>query len=559
MDRNSLLLCIILTYWTSKCGSHSPLVALKTNINVDIVCLRETRGTDWIISYFRRNFKTRNWCGNWLQHFDLLNASAVYDQETLVVLPSHILRRGILHLITSKIYNFPLTTWIIMDNHWNPLVDVASSHELFCRAVAVRQYSASIAKDRFWNCKSRRTINKRELLCDLLLEKKRLFDWTRLRSRPLKVGCTPDGGPNASCRYGNVSAITDLLEHWNVSYEMVVVGDHNWMRKLLLKRIDVLDANIVLLEYRRSRIFYPAFLFDDQAVYYVGAKATWQNGMHLNFTLAEFLVLLLAAAGVCLVCFCFINYRDRRPLGFDIGDIAMVFVASVLSFSYPVPSSFERSNFGRTVLFYWILGGTSLAISFQSLLTSSATHGVSWEADDTQEKLVPNLVAGTVSVCVQRFHIHGFLLEQRVNDSDFLGHMARAFRRNPTIVATVEECLDRAVRRTHVFFTAVRGATELHKYGRKIVRGKEAMVPSFGSTPVRKDFPLRHEFAAVYRRFDETGVRSYRPQFEGWKRSTAEESAVPLDVRPFIILYLAGCVAAAVVLALEWLTLLTHF
>ncbi|CAN8030450.1 unnamed protein product, partial [Ixodes persulcatus] len=178
---------------------------------------------------------------------------------------------------------------------------------------------------------------------------------------------------------------------------------------------------------------------------------------------------------------------------------------------------------------------------------------------DTQEKLVPNLVAGTVSVCVQRFLIHGRLLERRVNDSDFLGHMARAFRRNPTIAATVDECLDRAVRRTHVFFTHVRVPTELHKYGRKIIRGKETMVPSFGSTPVRKDFPLRHKLAAVYRRLDETGLRPSELQIEGWKRSTAEESAVPLDVRPFIILYLAGCVAAAIVLALEWLTLLTHF
>ncbi|CAN8007914.1 unnamed protein product, partial [Ixodes pacificus] len=158
----------------------------------------------------------------------------------------------------------------------------------------------------------------------------------------------------------------------------------------------------------------------------------------------------------------------------------------------------------------------------------------------------------------QRPFIHGSLLEQRVNDSDFLGHMARAFRSQPTTVATAGECLDRAVRRTHVFFTAVLEPTELHKYGRKIVRGKEAMVPSFGSTPVRKDFPLRHKFAAVYRRLDETGLRPRELYLEEWKRSTAEESAVPLDVRRFIILYLAGCVAAAMVLALEWLTLMTY-
>ncbi|XP_040068715.1 uncharacterized protein LOC115317803 [Ixodes scapularis] len=558
MDRNSLLLCIILTYWTSKCRSHS-LVPLNTNINVDIVCLRETRGTDWIISYFRRNFKTRNWCGSWLQYFDLLNASAVYDQETLVVLPSHILRRGILRLITSKIYYFPLTTWIIIASHWNPLEGAAWSHELFCKAVVVRQQTASIAKDRFWNCKSRRMINKRELLGYVLMERKRSSDWTRLPARPLKVGWKPDGLPDGACRYFNLTMMgMYLLDHWNVSYKMVKVKDYNWMRNLLFKRIDVLNANIIFTEYGRSHIFYPAFLFDEKAVYYVGGKATWQNGMHLNSSLAEFLALLMAAAVVCLVCFCFINYRDRRPLGFDIGDVAMVFVASVLSFSYPVPSSFARSNFSRTVLFYWILGGTSLAISFQGLLTSSATHGVSWEADDTQEKLVPNLVAGTVSVCVQRFHIHGFLLEQRVNDSDFLGHMARAFRRNPTTAGTVDECFDRAVRRTHVFFTHVRGPADLQKYGRKIVRGKETMVPSFGSTPVRKDFPLRHEFAAVYRRLDETGLRLSGSYLEEWKWSTSEESAAPLDVRPFIILYLAGCVAAAIVLALEWLKSLVY-
>ncbi|XP_040068716.1 uncharacterized protein LOC115317812 [Ixodes scapularis] len=558
MDRNSLLLCIILTYWTSKCGSRSH-VPLNTNINVDIICLRETHDTDWIVSYFRRNFKTRSWCGNWPQYFDLLNASALYDQETLVVLPSYILKQGILRLITSKIYNFPLTTWIIIDNNWNPLEDAASPHELFCRAVVVRQHTASIAKDRFWDCKSRRTIGKRKLLEDLLLEKKRSSKWTRLSSRPLKVGCTSDGGPNATCRYDFLTTVRRLLGALNVSYEMVKVGDHNWMFNLLWKRIDVLDGNIMLSEYRRLHIFYPAFLFDEKAVYYVGGKATWQNGMHLNSSLAEFLALLLAAAVVCLACFCFLNYRDRRPLGSDIGDIGMVVVASVLSFPYPVPSSFKRSNFGRTVLFHWILGGTSLAIFFQSLLTSSSSHGLSWEADDTQEKLVPHLVAGTVSVCVRRPYIHESLLEERVNDSDFLGHMARAFRRNPTIVATVDECLDHVVRRTHLFFTAVREPTELYKYGRKIARGKETMVPSLGSTPVRKDFPLRHEFAAVYRRLDETGLRPSRSKFEGWKWSISEESAAPLDVRPFIILYLAGCVAAAIVLALEWLSFLTYF
>ncbi|CAN8007912.1 unnamed protein product, partial [Ixodes pacificus] len=162
-------------------------------------------------------------------------------------------------------------------------------------------------------------------------------------------------------------------------------------------------------------------------------------------------------------------------------------------------------------------------------------------------------------VCVQRLLIHGLLLEERVSDSDFLGHMARAFRRKPTIGATGDECLDRAVRRTHVFFTSVRDPTELHKYGRKIVRGKEAMVPSFGSTPVRKDFPLRHVFAALYRRLDEIGLRPRELYLEEWKRSTSEESAAPLDVRRFIILYLAGCVAAAMVLALEWLSSLTCF
>ncbi|EEC17929.1 hypothetical protein IscW_ISCW013492 [Ixodes scapularis] len=143
-------------------------------------------------------------------------------------------------------------------------------------------------------------------------------------------------------------------------------------------------------------------------------------------------------------------------------------------------------------------------------------------------------------MCVQRSHIHGFLLEQRVNDSDFLGHLARAYRRKPTTVATVYECLDRAVRRTHVFFTNVRRPSQLHKYGRKIVRGKETMVPSFGSTPVRKDFPLRHQFVAVYRRLGETGLRPSESQFEGRKRSTSEVSAIPLDVRRFIILYMAG-------------------
>ncbi|KAM7288454.1 uncharacterized protein ISCGN_028685 [Ixodes scapularis] len=463
--------------------------------------------------------------------------------------------------MSAKVYDYPLTTWILITSRGNPLEVETWPPELLCRVVVVWQHAASVAKDRFWNCKLRRTIGRRQLLKNLLREKNRRPEFKKIASRPLKLGCTSHGGPNATCRYKPMTLMKKVLKVLNVTFETVSVADHKWMDELMYKRFDVLDANIVFSEYRRAHVFYPAYLYHNEAVYYVGATATMHNSLHLNSSFAEFLAFLVATAVVCLACFCFINYRHRRPLRQDIGGIGMVLVAAVLGFPYPVPGSFDRSTFGRTVLFYWLLGGTSLAIFFQSLLTSSASYGVYWEADNTHEKLVPDLVAGAVSVCVERPFFHGSLLEQRVNDSDFLGHMARAFRRNPTNMETADKCFNLATKRTHVFLTSEHSPCNLKMYGERIVRGKETMHPTFGSTPVRKDFPLRAEFMALNRRLVETGLRKHHAAWEKGDCSfveQADESEVPLDVRGFITLYLAGCTAALVVLVLEWVTRLAH-
>ncbi|CAN7946093.1 unnamed protein product [Ixodes hexagonus] len=358
-----------------------------------------------------------------------------------------------------------------------------------------------------------------------------------------------------------MTLIKTILTDMNGAFETVSVADHEWMAHLISKRFDVLDANIVFLEHRRVHIFYPAPLYHNEVVYYVRVTATPYNHMRLNSSLAEFLALLLAAGVVCLVFFCFINHRHRRSLGSDIAGVSMVLTSAVLGFPYPIPGPFERSTFSRTVLFYWMLGGASLTIFFQSLLTSSASHGVFRQADNTEEKLTPKLVAGAVSVCVERSLFHGSLLEQRVNDSDFLGHIARAFRRNPTDKRTAVGCFNLVLKKTHVFLTHERDPCLLAKYEGRIVRGKEAMRHTFGSTPVRKDFPLRHELTALFRRLVETGIKKHDDWKDGWCPfgGESDESTVPLDARRFITLYMAGCTVAVITLALEWLVGLTHF
>ncbi|CAN7946730.1 unnamed protein product, partial [Ixodes pacificus] len=317
-------------------------------------------------------------------------------------------------------------------------------------------------------------------------------------------------------------------------------------------------GKFVYTEGRLRQLHFPGVFFYGTSVLYTARNPSSRADALLREAPLTIFTFLLVSIAACVLFFCLMNYISGRKLFSDIQDAALVLVSTAMQFSYPIPKQFKRGLAGRIVLFCWMAGGLSLAAYFQSLLTSSLSSGYDWDADDTLEKLYPKLESGRVLPCAKRNTYFERLLRRSDGKQGIIGAMAAARRRSPdkdsTVSDTEQGCMDKVVIGGHVFVSADLGVCGQASYGNTVTRGKDVIHTLYGSTPMKKDSPLRDSYGHLLARIFETGWELRQAGMKSWNCSRFGDRGVSLvahDVRQFLWPYYVCCLAAAIVLAIE--------
>ncbi|CAN8000546.1 unnamed protein product [Ixodes hexagonus] len=317
---------------------------------------------------------------------------------------------------------------------------------------------------------------------------------------------------------------------------------------------------IVYTESRLRQVHFPGVLYYGRSVWYTARRPSRRADALLHEAPLTFFTFLGISIVACVLCFCLINYCSRRDVLSDVQDLAMVLVSTAMLFAYPVPQRFERFMAGRIVLFCWMAGGFSLAVYFQSLLTSSLSSGYGWDADDTIEKLYPKLATGKLLPCVKKGTYFDRLLLQSIGKQDILGAMAaarsRASNKNSTISNTIAGCMNKVVRGGHVLVSFDFGDCARGEFGSTVTLGKDSIHTLYGSTPVRKNFPLRDSYGKLVSSIFETGWELRALNLFNWNCSRfgdRELSVSSYDATQFLPVYYMSCGVAAIVFVAELL------
>ncbi|KAM7289575.1 hypothetical protein ISCGN_029704, partial [Ixodes scapularis] len=288
----------------------------------------------------------------------------------------------------------------------------------------------------------------------------------------------------------------------------VMVNSENWISEVRERRIDIMVDRIACTVERWRLVHFPGIFYYGRIVFYTVRKPSRLADEFLREAPTTFFALLFLSMVACAFIFCLINYRSGRKLLNSIQDVVLVFVATVMLFSYPVPQRFEHVLAGRIVLFCWMVGGFSLAVYFQSVLTSSLSSRYGWDADDTIDKLYPKLLSGKVLPCVKRGSFSEHLLLRSDDKQGIINAMAAARQRSPdknsTQSDTDEGCTDKVGRGSHVLVSFDWSGCHRSKFGNEVIPSKDTIYTEYGSTPVRKDFPLRDSYGQLVARIFET-------------------------------------------------------
>lgn len=501
-----------------------------------------------LVSYVLANFNVRTWCDCWKQYLELLMRNIGLNINTLVILPRSVLNGSFYEVFSRNLEDYPITKWVVLADNEHSGAGFQDRSSLNSTNIIVRPGDIDFSQDGFWIEQSalRRKTRKTQV---------RL---TKLTSRHLRLGCLGDIQLSGGCLSIKNDAFQEALRVLKVPVMKVPINYNGSVKTLNRKTVDILNVKVALDPHGYKRVFYPGIRHYHHVVYYVGQKAVRQGNVLSLSSFLEFFSILFVSLVACLLTFSMINYSAGRNARSDIADTCMALMAGVLMLSSAVPRNIERSSSGRTVLICWYMGGFSLCVYCQSLLTSSVSSGMRWEADDTPTKLRPKLMEGKVSICTERATYSNLLLASSVNDTDILGDMSRAtkYYRNLFFSGTVQQCFDKVARLTHVFLSGSRNPCEAggDKYGNSITVGKEPIQPLFTGQPVKKGSGYRREFAFIMGRLFETGWDKRVDLLKSWNSSCSTLTAppiVPLDLSRFLTLYFMCCGFSVLVLVLE--------
>ncbi|KAG0428846.1 hypothetical protein HPB47_024200 [Ixodes persulcatus] len=292
---------------------------------------------------------------------------------------------------------------------------------------------------------------------------------------------------------------------------------------MLKRRIDVLVQSIVPTADYWRLLHFPRLYCHGKMLFYTVRKPSRRADAFIREAPTAFFTILFLSMVTCALGFCLINYCSGRGLLDGIQDVALFLVSTAMLFSHPVPERFQGILAGRIVLFCWMAGGFSLAVSFQSLLTSSLSSGYGWDADDTIDKLYPKLASGKVLPCVTKGTYYETLLLQSDDQEDIIGAMAAARRRSSdrdsTVSDTDEGCVEKVLGGSHVFLSHNMHECFIAEHGSMVTSGKDTIHWLYGSTPVRKDLPLRNSYGQLVARMFETGLLPNRMSLRYWNCS----------------------------------------
>lgn len=520
----------------------------EPGVRVDVLCGRFIVSGHPLVFYVLANFHVLTWCGHWPKYLDLLKGNIALNINTLIILPGTVINDSFSRDFSSNLEDYPLTKWVVLSGNAYCGAGFEGASVLNSTNVIVRPGDIDFSQDAFWT-------EKRALRRETRKTRVRL---ARLANRHLRLGCFSELKCKPDRESVNNDVFQEALHALKVSITMVHIHVNASVKDVNRNIIDIVNEDVVLDAKAFKNGFFPGIRHCHHVVYYAGQSAVPQEQILSSGSFPVFFSFLIASLVACLLTFNMINYCAGRNASSEIADTCMVLVAAALMLSSALPRRLGRSSSGRTVLVSWFVAGFALSVYCQSLLTSSMTTGTRWEADDTPAKLLPKLVEGKVSVCIEHTSYFQSLLRSSVNDTDILGDMSRATKRHPKLLfsGTVHQCFEKAVRRTHVYLSERQNPCDVDvtNRGRSITVGREPIQTLFSGHPVKKGFRYSREIAFIIRRIFETGWDGRGDLLDSWNCSSSVIEAppiIPVDATRFLTLYVMCCGFAIVVLILE--------
>ncbi|KAL1487387.1 hypothetical protein MTO96_008011 [Rhipicephalus appendiculatus] len=384
------------------------------------------------------------------------------------------------------------------------------------------------------------------------------MSWTQLSGKKVRIGCVVYNktGPINSCESIDGKAFTHALRQLNVSTEITPVRRGGFAEALGKNEADIVVIAVGLTEDRHKDFDFSVHKFG-KAVYYVQKK--WKHRADFFFGVLPWTSLLALSTLLSVGSFALINLRrGKRPMS-DLGRVVLALTATTMSFTSPLHCDHARSSSGRVVMAFWMLACFSLATYTRSLLTASLTAKPTWEADDTFAEMLPKLKQGRLVPCAETNSFFDVLLSIAAgNTSDVVDVMALAARRwgngRRGFTGSLETCLERTRRGTHVLFSDGIDFCKFSRYEEKIVIGEKPIRSLIGGFPIRRAYPLRAELILLAHRIFETGWDIRFSRSLAWNCSgVVEKHEADFGTAHLFYLYGAFCAVSALSLLLEFL------
>lgn len=524
---------------------------LQSDTDTDVLCATGNMNS----FLFRRSigtiFRARYWCGSWSLYIEHLRCSTADNKKTVTFISESLWNDSLSWLHSSDDIS---STWFILTeaNRLSCVRAPGYPRQFVHNPMMNAESLLDIKQGLVWNCTNS---GDNSLMNSAVPEQSfpATQTWQLLRNQSFVLGCL-----FPKCTVAEPKIILDGLLFLGVNFSTVMVKQEHLIADMVKRRVDILFYNIVPDANRWRLLHFPRFFDHGRVLFYTVRKPSLRAGAFIREAPMAFFTILFLSMVTCALGFCLINYCSGRGLVNGIQDVVFVLVSTAMLFSYPVPERFQRVVAGRIMLFCWMAGGFSLAVYFQSLLTSSLSSGYVWEADDTIEKLYSRLASKKVLPCVLKGSYYDRLLRQSDDKHGIIGAMAAARRlssnKASTVSNTTEDCMEKVLGGIHVFISHEKHQCFIAKHGNRLTSGKDTIHRLYASTPVRKDLPLRNSYGQLVARMFETGLLSNRMSLRIWNCSRIRDmqvSLVPYDASQFRRVYYLCCGAATIVFVVE--------
>ncbi|KAL3203824.1 hypothetical protein MRX96_041667 [Rhipicephalus microplus] len=485
-----------------------------------------------------------SWCMDWDRYVEVLHSASHHLKEVIIVMSDSAWKS--LRFNTTQKQN------MCPDNKWQ------HTKEGNVKIFTTEKWLQYMNYQRLTSDTSEETNATYTTVFPIKRWSQRERRWSGLSGKKLQVACVfvNQKSYTNTCSSLDGSSLVEALDNLNSTVVAKVIERGKFTKLLRSKEVDIVASSVGLTASRYKHFDFGVNKFG-QAVYFVQKK--WKHRADFVFSLLPWTILLALSMVIAASSFVLLNIRHGISPMSDMGGVALALVAYTLSFTSPLRGHHSTSASSRVVMGCWILACFSLAAYTRSLLVASLMTQPTWDADDTLEKMLPALQQGRLLPCAERNSFFEVLLTSNSGNASGVVHaMARSVRRwartKEDFTGSMQSCLERTKRGTHVLFSAGIDPCRHSRYYTAVAEGQEPIRTLIGGFPVRRDYEQSSQLISLVRRIFETGWDIRFTRFAKWKCSQLTEvDEIPVHLKVLFQAYCAFCAVCFVVLFIEYL------